>query len=55
MPFIETKTSKEISLDAEAKMRRELGSAIEMLGSLFRWLSDNNRGCRGDSCTNKSR
>ena len=39
MPFIETKTSKEISIDAEAKMRRELGSAIEIFkGKSEAWL-----------------
>ena len=39
MPFIETKTSKEISLDAEAKMRRELGSAVEIFkGKSEEWL-----------------
>ena len=39
MPFIETKTSKEISLSQEAKMRRELGSAIEIFkGKSEAWL-----------------
>lgn len=39
MPFIETKTSKEISLSAEAKMRRELASAIEIFrGKSEEWL-----------------
>ncbi len=39
MPFIETKTSKEISASAEAKIRRELGSAIEIFkGKSEAWL-----------------
>ena len=39
MPFIETKTSKEISLAAEAKIRRELGKAIEIFnGKSEAWL-----------------
>lgn len=39
MPFIETKTSKEISLSAEAKMRNELGRAIEIFkGKSEAWL-----------------
>lgn len=39
MPFIETKTSKEISLDAEAEIRRELGRAIEIFkGKSEAWL-----------------
>ncbi len=39
MPFIETKTSKEISLSAEAKMRNALGRAIEIFkGKSEEWL-----------------
>ena len=39
MPFIEMKTSKEISLSQEAKMRRELASAIEIFkGKSEAWL-----------------
>ena len=39
MPFIETKTSKEISVDSEAKIRRELGKAVEIFrGKSERWL-----------------
>ena len=39
MPFIETKTSKEISLSAEAKMRCELGRAVEIFkGKSEAWL-----------------
>lgn len=39
MPFIETKTSKEISLAAEVKMRNELGKAVEIFkGKSEKWL-----------------
>ena len=39
MPFIETKTSKEISPAAEAEIRRELGTAIEIFkGKSEAWL-----------------
>ncbi len=39
MPFIETKTSKEISLSTEAKMRNELGRAVEIFkGKSEAWL-----------------
>jgi len=39
MPFIETKTSKQISLEAEAEIRKKLGCAIEIFsGKSEQWL-----------------
>ena len=39
MPFIETKTTREISAELEAVLRRELGSAVEIFkGKSERWL-----------------
>lgn len=38
MPFIHTRTNQTVSRDQEAKMARELGQAIGILGKSEQWL-----------------